>query len=252
MCWWKVNTVESVMIHVCCIDDLAVWKCPASRTHSTHKLTLLVRHPSVWYSYSGCTGAWIRLYYRTVSLLLVLDSLTSQHWFMTPANTHSQQTSLHSESLHEFVCFALMWLIILSVLSAAFLKCNLKEQHERCETPENTPLHPTPCSALLSPRLVCAGSPWCLLCIGLACIFCGIKGNWIPLVPVKCSLGLNRKFVIYCNFAINTPSMQQWLMHPVFGVLSYNHSFQFVYSGVLFSWCVFHLCFHFYDGQPRR
>lgn len=182
---------------------------------------------------------------------------------MTPANTHSQQTSLHRESLHAFVCFALMWLIILSVLSAAFLKCNLKEQHERCETPENTPLHPTPhptpCSALLSPRLVCAGSLWCLLCIGLAYIFCGILGNWIPLVPVKRSLGLNRKCVIYCNFAINTPSMQQWLMHSVFGVLSYNHSFQFVYSGVLFSWLqwdkwnvVFHLCFHFYDGQARR
>lgn len=126
----------------------------------------------------------------------MLDPLTAQHWFMSPASRHSQQqTPPRGASVRAFVCVsALTWLIILSVLSVAFLKCNLREQHERCETPEKTTTPPSPAAALSVSSA----------CIILTYLCTGMLGNWIPpLLPVKLSPGLNRRCVIYCNLAIN-------------------------------------------------
>ena len=86
---------------------------------------------------------------------------------------HAASTSM---CLCVCVCFMLTWLIILSVSSVAFLKCNLTEQHERCETPEKT-------LALPGPRLVLRqlSLSLCILaCVVLAYLCSGMLGNWIP------------------------------------------------------------------------
>lgn len=54
----------------------------------------------------------------------------------------------------------------------------------------------------------------------LSCICIPLLGNWIPSLPVRLSLGINRHFVCYCNLAINSdiPKSLQWVF-----VLPYFH-----------------------------
>lgn len=160
---------------------------------------------------------------------------------MTPANRHSQQTSLHRETcMHLCVLYSCDWLSCLSwlwhfwyVISLSSMKGVRPQRKQR----------PT----LLSPRLVCAGSLWIFVCNVLAYLCSGMLGNWIPPLPVKLSLGLNRHCVIYCNLTINTviPSCSgDWCDQQLFCVLSCHHTFQFEYNGVLFAWLWWDIIVH--------
>lgn len=145
------------------------------------------------------------------SLQLTSDPLTTQRWFMTAADRHSQQTT-------RAVC-ALGAHVIDYPVSVAFLKCNLSEQHERCETTEKT----TPPPSTHTP----ATTPACIFaCIVLAYLCSSLLGNWIPSLPVKLSAGLNRHSVIYCNLAINSsipPWSSDWCASNCF-VLPHCHA----------------------------
>lgn len=93
------------------------------------------------------------------SFQLMLDTLTTQRWFMTPANTHSQQTSPACAPV--CVLNSCDWLSCLSCLWH-FLKCNLFEQHGRFCDPRDSPYPTAPCH-------VCPGS-WCILAHIVFCI----------------------------------------------------------------------------------
>lgn len=146
---WKHEKHKLVMTQVCYINEFAVWKWPAARTRTPDNLAWpcplplrLVLIPSQRESVaergSHCTPALFpssscsTLWQLSIDLWLLQTDTASRH--------HC------TESVHAFVCFVLMWLIILSVLSVAFLKCNLTEQHERCVRPsrKQPPSHSTP------------------------------------------------------------------------------------------------------------